>query len=78
MMERRYEAYKTHVVKPFFREHFARIDRQIVLVDALTAINRGPEAVAIWRKRWRKCWPVFARGSIPSSPPSSRGESTRC
>ena len=46
MMERRYEAYKTHVVKPFFREHFARIDRQIVLVDALTAINRGPEAVA--------------------------------
>ncbi len=23
MMERRYEAYKTHVVKPFFREHIA-------------------------------------------------------
>jgi hypothetical protein len=32
-------------VKPFFREHFARLDRQIVLVDALQAINRGPEAV---------------------------------
>ncbi len=46
MMERRYEAYKTHVVKPFFREHFARLDRQIVLVDALQAINRGPEAAA--------------------------------
>jgi predicted YcjX-like family ATPase len=46
MMERRYEAYKTHVVKPFFREHFARLDRQIVLVDALQAINRGPEAMA--------------------------------
>ncbi|MGR6430559.1 YcjX family protein [Rhizobium sp. PAMB 3174] len=46
MMERRYEAYKTSVVKPFFREHFARLDRQIVLVDALQAINRGPEAVA--------------------------------
>ena len=45
MMERRYEAYKTVVVKPFFREHFARIDRQIVLVDALQAITRGPEAV---------------------------------
>lgn len=45
MMERRYEAYKTHVVKPFFREHFARLDRQIVLVDALQAINRGSEAV---------------------------------
>ncbi len=45
MMERRYEAYKTHVVKPFFREHFARLDRQIVLVDALQAINRGPESL---------------------------------
>jgi predicted YcjX-like family ATPase len=45
MMERRYEAYKTVVVKPFFREHFARLDRQIVLVDALQAINRGPEAL---------------------------------
>jgi predicted YcjX-like family ATPase len=45
MMERRYEAYKSVVVKPFFRHHFARLDRQIVLVDALQAINRGPEAV---------------------------------
>jgi predicted YcjX-like family ATPase len=45
MMERRYEAYKTHVVKPFFREHFARLDRQIVLIDALQAINRGPESL---------------------------------
>jgi predicted YcjX-like family ATPase len=45
MMERRYEAYKTIVVKPFFREHFARLDRQIVLIDALQAVNRGPEAV---------------------------------
>ncbi|KQW58909.1 MULTISPECIES: YcjX family protein [unclassified Ensifer] len=45
MMERRYEAYKKHVVGPFFREHFARLDRQIVLVDALQAINGGPEAL---------------------------------
>jgi hypothetical protein len=44
-MERRYEAYKTHVVKPFFRDHFARLDRQIVLVDALAALNSGPAAV---------------------------------
>lgn len=43
--ERRFEAYKKQVVKPFFREHFARIDRQIVLVDALGAIDGGPEAV---------------------------------
>ncbi|MGE7369378.1 YcjX family protein [Neorhizobium sp. NPDC001467] len=45
MMEHRFEAYKSVVVKPFFREHFARLDRQIVLIDALQAVNRGPEAV---------------------------------
>jgi predicted YcjX-like family ATPase len=45
MMARRYEAYRTHVVRPFFREHFARLDRQIVLVDALGALNSGPTAV---------------------------------
>ena len=46
MMERRYEAYKSHVVRPFFREHFARLNRQIVLVDALTALNSGPAALS--------------------------------
>jgi len=45
MMRRRYEAYKTVVVKPFFQEHFARLDRQIVLVDVLSALNAGPEAL---------------------------------
>ena len=45
MMARRYEAYKTHVVRPFFRDHFARLDRQIVLVDALAALNSGAAAV---------------------------------
>jgi predicted YcjX-like family ATPase len=45
MMRRRYDAYKTLVVRPFFREHFARLDRQIVLVDTLAALNAGPAAV---------------------------------
>ncbi len=45
MMRRRYEAYKDVVVRPFFREHFSRLDRQVVLVDALSAFNSGPEAL---------------------------------
>lgn len=45
MMARRYESYKDIVVRPFFRDHFARLDRQIVLVDALAAFNAGPEAL---------------------------------
>ncbi|MEO0381219.1 MAG: YcjX family protein [Pseudomonadota bacterium] len=44
-MARRFEAYKSQVVRPFFRDHFSRIDRQVVLVDALGAIHSGPAAV---------------------------------
>ena len=46
MLEHRFEAYKAQVVRPFFRDHFARLDRQIVLVDTLRALNAGPAAVA--------------------------------
>ena len=46
MMARRYQSYKAHVVQPFFRDHFARLDRQIVLADVLAAVNAGPDAVA--------------------------------
>jgi len=45
MMRRRFEAYKDVVVRPFFTEHFQRLDRQIVLVDALAAFNAGAAAL---------------------------------
>jgi predicted YcjX-like family ATPase len=45
-LERRYRAYILHVVRPFYRDHFARLDRQIVLVDVLSALNHGPKAVS--------------------------------
>jgi predicted YcjX-like family ATPase len=46
LMQQRFEAYRRHVALPFFREHFARLDRQIVLVDLLTPLNAGAAAVA--------------------------------
>jgi len=45
MMQRRYDSYVSQLVRPFFRDHFARLDRQIVLVDALAALNAGPDAL---------------------------------
>jgi predicted YcjX-like family ATPase len=45
MMQRRYDSYVSALVRPFFRDHFARLDRQIVLVDALAALNAGPDAL---------------------------------
>lgn len=46
LMAERFEAYKRVVVTPFFRDHFARLDRQIVLVDALAALDAGAPALA--------------------------------
>lgn len=42
LMKRRYEAYKTHVIRPFYRRFFTRLDRQILLVDLLSNLNAGP------------------------------------
>jgi predicted YcjX-like family ATPase len=46
MMARRYDSYVTHVVRPFFHDHFSRLDRQIVLVDVLGALNGGNDSIA--------------------------------
>ncbi|MCC0029461.1 MAG: YcjX family protein [Brucellaceae bacterium] len=62
VMERRYEAYKTHVVKPFFREHVVRLDRQIVLVDAMQALNAGADAVADLQRALSDILRVFRPG----------------
>lgn len=41
LLIQRYKHYKTQVVQPFYKEHFKRFDRQVVLVDCLSALNRG-------------------------------------
>lgn len=61
-MARRYEAYKREVVKPFFRDHFAKIDRQVVLVDALDAIHKGPQAVEDMRRAMADILGAFRPG----------------
>ena len=45
LMQRRYDSYVSKIVRPFFFSHFARLDRQIVLVDTLSALNAGSAAV---------------------------------
>jgi predicted YcjX-like family ATPase len=60
--ERRYDSYKRNIVKPFFRDHFAKIDRQIVLVDALGAIHAGPPAVEDLRSAMADILSAFRLG----------------
>ena len=61
-MERRFDTYKAKVVQPFFRDHFARIDRQVVLVDALDAIHHGPEAVEMLGRTMSEVLAAFRPG----------------
>lgn len=46
VMEARFDAYKRGVIQPFFSELARHVDRQIVLVDVLRALNAGEEAFA--------------------------------
>ena len=41
LMNDRFEHYRDQVVRPFYANHFSRFDRQIVLVDLVSALNRG-------------------------------------
>ncbi len=60
--ERRFEAYKSQIVKPFFRDHFAKIDRQVVLVDVLGAVHSGPEALEDLRRAMGAILAAFRPG----------------
>ncbi|AWB67102.1 hypothetical protein C2869_11955 [Saccharobesus litoralis] len=38
---KRYAYYVEHIVKPFYVDHFSEFDRQVILVDGLSALNLG-------------------------------------
>ena len=59
---RRFESYKRNIVKPFFRDHFAKIDRQVVLVDVLGAIHGGPATLDDLRTAMARILGAFRPG----------------
>ena len=61
-MARRYDGYKARVVQPFFRDHFAKVDRQVVLVDVLGAVHQGPAAVEDLRRTMADVLAAFRPG----------------
>jgi hypothetical protein len=62
-LERRYDAYRDYIVHPLFRDHFARSDRQVVLVDVLKALAGGPHALADMRDALTVILRSFDHGS---------------
>lgn len=62
LMVRRYQAYQHTVIRPFFNDHFARLDRQIVLVDALRALNQGAQAIGDLSSALQSVLSAFRQG----------------
>jgi len=62
-MARRFEGYKAQVIRPFFETHFARLDRQVVLIDVLEAVHRGPMALEDQRRAMAEVLAAFRPGA---------------
>jgi hypothetical protein len=46
MLRARFVEYKERVVRKFYQQHFLRFDRQIILADCLSPLNKGAESFA--------------------------------
>ncbi|MCY4360124.1 MAG: YcjX family protein [Cyanobacteria bacterium MAG APA_bin_95] len=60
--ESRFEEYKEMVIQPFFKNHLSKIDRQVVLVDVMAAIDAGPGPFEDQRKAMKEILSVFQPG----------------
>ena len=60
--ESRFEEYKKQAIQPFFGNHLSKIDRQVVLVDVMAAIQAGPGPFEDQRKAMKDILSVFQPG----------------
>jgi len=63
LCERRYKRYVKELVDPFYKTFFNRIDRQLVLVDVVSALNAGPQYIDDMRQALTNITDSFAYGS---------------
>jgi len=61
--ERRYKRYVKELVEPFYKHFFSRIDRQLVLVDVVSALNAGPEYIEDMHQALTNITDSFSYGS---------------
>lgn len=60
--ESRFEEYKKQVIQPFFENHLSKVNRQVVLVDVMAAIEAGPGPFEDQRKAMKDILGVFQPG----------------
>ncbi|NVK43697.1 MAG: YcjX family protein [Oceanospirillaceae bacterium] len=62
LCRKRYERYVRELVEPFYRHFFSRIDRQLVLVDVVSALNGGPAMIDDMREALTRITDSFHYG----------------
>ncbi len=63
LMGERFDAYRDRLVRPFFTDHFAKLDAQIVLVDMLEHLGAGRESLDDLRGALTEILACFKHGS---------------
>ena len=61
--QQRYLRYIKELVEPFYKNFFSQIDRQLVLVDVVNALNAGPEYIDDMRQALTNITDSFSYGS---------------
>ena len=61
-MAKRFEEYKKKVIKPFFKDYFSSLDRQIVMLDILRVLQQGKPVFDELIETFREILPVFNYG----------------
>jgi len=61
-LEQRYSDYQQSVIYPFFKKHFKRFNRQVLLLDLLGAMSRGKHAVVDLQRTLKVLLPSFQYG----------------
>ncbi len=62
IFESRFEEYKQKIIQPFFKNYLSKINRQVVLVDVMAAIEAGPGPFEDQRKAMGDILSVFQPG----------------
>ena len=61
--QQRYQRYIKELVEPFYKNFFSQIDRQLILVDVVNALNAGPEYIDDMRQALTNITDSFSYGS---------------
>lgn len=62
VLNQRYEYYRQHIVKGFYRDYFANFDRQVILADCLTPLNHSRQAFSDMQEGLQQLFKNFHYG----------------